>query len=165
MVGSALIGAKPSTRPYSELAVVTCHADVSELSLELREVATQALDLQPHHSILKLDRGEFGCQIRCVAAALCVSLVYVYRTNSQVGHRAVLGIEQVGGVRRCPERRGQQIIATAQQLPLLKKLDPGDSIPPRFPLALAPVLLVLPIISLEARHRQTPRLTQELQPH
>ncbi len=55
-------------------------------------------------------------------------------------------------------RAARAASAAGQQLPVLEKLDPGDSIPPRFPLAQAPLLRVFPIVSLEARHRQTPRL-------
>ncbi len=88
------------------------HADVGELGDELAEVAPQALDFQPDQPVLKLDQGELGRELGRVAAAVQKRLVNTDRPGAQIGHRAILGVQQVR-VRRRPERRGYGVARTA----------------------------------------------------
>ena len=122
------------------------------------------LTCEPDHPILKLDQREFGGELRRVAAALHVRLVNVDDGGPQVGHRAVLSVEQVRCSSVSRAAPGSSSSGPAQQLPVLEKLDPWKAIPLRCPLTPAPRMLFWPIVSLEAPHRQTPRLALELRP-
>ena len=54
--------------------------------------------------------------------------------DAEVGHRAVLGVEQVGGRRRPERREGAATPLAGQQAPILQRFDAREALPPEFAL-------------------------------
>src|SRR5262249_31415240 len=138
--------------------------DVGELAEVLDEVTSQALELEPDHPVLELVLRELGLEFRSAQAALGVSLVDVDQSDTQVGHRPVLGVEEVRGGRRPQGLEPVVFPRSAQQAPLLQGFDAREALSPRGRLTAAPIEPLIPTLRLEATHRQTPRLARELSP-